>query len=363
MININDRNGKKQVSFYWTHPITGERDRFRKNAPASCTTKRKAHQWAMAQLERLEDPDTYKPSAMTFREFAVKYLEHAPSFLKPSTVKMRTYRIEANLVPFFGDMRLDEIRGLQVDVYLAARMEDGIKSTTLRGEIAVLSSMLGQAVRWDLLEQKPKLRRPKVEEPEHTYLTRDEADRFIEAASKEPVLENLVPFVLNTGLRTSEVLALRWGHVDMRKRVMTIKVAHVDGITGTTKSGKARTIQLNAIALDALKSQRSRSYMRGGLVFCGEEGEQLDKQDLRAPWARALKSSGVRHFTRHDLRHTFASWLVQSGVQLQVVMELLGHADLQTTMIYAHLSPQNKRSAVAALESFGNDLGTKQKSG
>ena len=147
MININDRNGKKQVSFYWTHPITGERDRFRKNAPASCTTKRKAHQWAMAQLERLEDPDTYKPSAMTFREFAVKYLEHAPSFLKPSTVKMRTYRIEANLVPFFGDMRLDEIRGLQVDEYLAARMEDGIKSTTLRGEIAVLSSMLGQAGR------------------------------------------------------------------------------------------------------------------------------------------------------------------------------------------------------------------------
>lgn len=363
MINANKRNRRWQINFRYTDPLTGQRKRYQKNTPTSCTTKRKALQWGLEQLDQLENP---QPPAdphehLTFEEFAHMYLERAEAFLKPSTFKIRSYRVKGHFIRVFGKMRLAQIGAFQLDAYVAERLKS-VKAITVRGELACLSAMLHEAKRWGLIDRVPQFKKPRASKIEWIYLTEDECERFMDACASEPLLINLVPFVLNTGLRTGEFLGLCWEDIDLKAQVMTIRRSYVDGHTSTPKSGKSRIMPLNHTAMASLRAQKATSYMRGGNVFCSATGEQLTKEHLRTPWKRAIKRAELRTFTRHDLRHTFASHLVQRGVSLQVVKELLGHADIATTMIYAHLAPQNLKDGVAALNKSGDRLVTSAQS-
>lgn len=364
MITLNKRDGYWQVQFRYVCPDTGKRKRFRRNAPHP--TKREAHKWGMEQYELALTPkadQVEEEPAPLFANFAERYLESfAKTHLKASTRNSRVYRVRAHLIPAFGEMRLDEIGALDLDEYVAERREK-VKAATVKKELNAMASMFREAKRWGLLEHRPEIRWPETEPPEWRFLEDDELERLVEACKREPLLENLVPFVANTGLRTSEFLALRWEHLDLKRKLMTVKAGYAYGETGSTKSGKARTVPLNETAMAALKAQRAVSFMSGDLVFPDRNGEQMNKQQLRKPWKRAIKAAGIRYVTRHDLRHTFASHLVQRGVSLQVVKELLGHAELSTTLRYAHLAPKNLEAAVAALDTFGNEMGTNKKSG
>ena len=103
---------------------------------------------------------------------------------------------------------------------------------------------------------------------------------------------------------------------------------------------------LNSEAIHVLKAWRRQSES-DGLVFPGKDGEMLD--NVRKAWAGVLKKAGITNFRWHDLRHHFASRLVMEGVPLNTVRELLGHADLNTTLIYAHLAADHKAEAVQKL--------------
>ena len=94
------------------------------------------------------------------------------------------------------------------------------------------------------------------------------------------------------------------------------------------------------------------------LVFCSADGSIMTKDMAKRPLERICKKAGLRHITWRDLRHTFASHLVMRGASLKVVQELLGHADIKTTMRYSHLSPNIKRDAVRLLDWRGQIRGT-----
>jgi site-specific recombinase XerD len=115
---------------------------------------------------------------------------------------------------------------------------------------------------------------------------------------------------------------------------------------GTPKSGKDREIPLNAEALQAMKQHR---HVRGPLVFCQNDGAMLAETETCRPLAMACKVAGLRTVSWHTLRHTFASHLVMRGQPLKAVQELMGHASIEMTMRYAHLSPEVRRDAVNAL--------------
>jgi site-specific recombinase XerD len=118
-------------------------------------------------------------------------------------------------------------------------------------------------------------------------------------------------------------------------------------VTGrTAKGAKTRHIPLNAEAHEVLARWKRQGSGRG-LVFMNADGERI--ASVKTSWAYVLGAAGIEDFRWHDLRHSFASKLVQRGVALPVVRELLGHGDFNLTLRYAHLADKQKVKAVAAL--------------
>jgi len=151
---------------------------------------------------------------------------------------------------------------------------------------------------------------------------------------------HLVEFdlALNTCLRRSEQYGLVRENVNLEQRVLTIP---------RSKHGEVRHVRLNTAALTALKIVLSSQ--KGARVFVGERGAL---QGSRHWFDKAVKEAGVRDFTWHCLRHTFASRLVMQGVGLPEVMELMGHKSIQVTMRYAHLAPAHQLAAVERLAAY-----------
>jgi len=144
---------------------------------------------------------------------------------------------------------------------------------------------------------------------------------------------------VNTGLRYGELAGLEWSAVDLRAKVLTV--------TGrTSKGAKTRHIPLNTEALDVLMRWRGEGAGKG-LVFANADGSRIGS--VKTAWLAVLKAAKIESFRWHDLRHSFASKLVQRGVDLAVVRELLGHGDFSLTLRYAHLEPKQKAEAVARL--------------
>ena len=160
--------------------------------------------------------------------------------------------------------------------------------------------------------------------------------------AQEEFVDYLRPVVLvalNTGLRRGEILQLEWKDVDLDGKWITVSGA-------IAKNGQTRRVPLNAEAVDILQAWRQFRSRRASAarVFPGSDGEGLRRIDKA--WGSLIEIAGIENFRFHDLRHHFASRLVQSGIDLNTVRELLGHADITMVLRYAHMSPDRLAMAV-----------------
>lgn len=281
-------------------------------------------------------------------------------------------RVRACFFAEFGDTPLDQITAWNIEKWRKGRLQDGRTPATVNRDLSAIKAALQRAIDWELIDRHPlaKVKPGKVDQSGVVrYLSRDEESRLRKALvdrdaehqaarqrgnawraerEREPMPElgayadHLTPMVLvsiNTGLRQGELFNLAWQDVDLDSALLTVRG---DG----AKSGKTRHVPLNAEAVDVLKTWKEQTGT-DGLVFKGRAGERFD--NVRKAWAGLLKSAGITAFRWHDLRHHFASRLVQAGVDLNTVRELLGHADLKMTLRYAHLAPEHRAAAVARL--------------
>lgn len=171
-----------------------------------------------------------------------------------------------------------------------------------------------------------KIPRKKVVKKTPRFLSKDEWERL--KAELPTHLKPIVIFSLATGLRKSNVINLNWQQVDMAKKVAWVNAEHAKG-------KKTITIPLSTTALDVLYSLNPQDI---GRVFTFK-GEPI--LDVRRAWNNALKRAEIDNFRWHDLRHTWASWHVQSGTPLAVLKELGGWSDISMVMVYAHLAPEH----------------------
>jgi integrase len=282
----------------------------------------------------------------------------------PRTVEKHLVRLRRYFGPWFN-RALAELTVADVEAWRLARAGE-VSEATARRDLNPLASVLTRAVKLGVLRENVvrRLERPRIDlNPKVRYLTaeeekrlraeletrdakmrtaRDSANAWRQARERalKPALprfgDHLTPAVLlsmNTGMRLGELLALRWAAVDFTGRQVTVEGA-------TEKTGQTRHVPLNTEALDVLKAWKKQA----------PDPERVFPIDgLRKAWVAVLERAKISSFRWHDLRHHFASRLVQSGVPINTVRELLGHASLAMTLRYAHLAPDQKRAAVAVL--------------
>lgn len=153
-------------------------------------------------------------------------------------------------------------------------------------------------------------------------------------------IEPMILLAINTGLRKGEIFMLQWHDVDFDRKLVTVRAANA-------KSRKVRHVNLNQRAMAVLSTWKNQQSTLSGWVFKNRNGNRY--KDIKKAWSAVLKTAGITNFRFHDLRHHFASQLVMRGVPLNTVRELLGHADLGTTLRYAHLAQDHKAEAVELL--------------
>jgi integrase len=224
----------------------------------------------------------------------------------------------------------------------------GVRPDTVNFELKVLTSVFNLAIKWGYLKVNPTkgVARFKVTRSRPVrFLTEEECRRFLAACP-----EDFYPIYftyLNTGMRKTELLYLEWEDIDFRRR--KIKIRQKDD--WQPKSSE-REIPINGQLLELLKNLKASNDQ--GLcsrwAFPHADGGRL-RTKLREKMIEIAEQAGIENLTKlHTLRHTFASHLVMKGVDLPTVKKLMGHADIQTTMIYAHLAPDHLAEAVDRLE-------------
>ncbi len=150
----------------------------------------------------------------------------------------------------------------------------------------------------------------------------------------------IVLIALNTGMRKSEILGLKKGDIDLQNNIITVSESKVRGQRETTKSGKRRDVPIS----ESLKNELV-DYMD-----TLEGDEFFTVNEFKRSFLGAVRRAGISDFTFHDLRHTFASYLVMGGIDLATVKELMGHATIQMTMRYAHLSADHRKRALEIIQ-------------
>jgi len=222
---------------------------------------------------------------------------------------------------------------------------------TRRRYIAAIQHVLTQAIRWEWLETSPafKLARPgkdKESPGRIRYLSDDERERLLAAceAQRERRLAPLVQLAILTGCRQGELLSLRWGDIDWRRRQLAL--VGDDG-TRRTKNREGRGVPLTASAIEVLRRLRQCQVGESELVFANRRGKAPFP---RQAFLQAVLEAGIENFRFHDLRHTFASYLLMSGASLAELAEALGHKTLAMVKRYSHISRSHAATVVDRME-------------
>jgi len=283
-----------------------------------------------------------KTKSPTLGEIAERFLRWYKSIREPTSYR-RHKTSSKPIIKFFGsDTPLEEINNGKVEEYKLWRKEQGVSPVTINKELRFLATMINRAVEFEWIPQHKLYRKAilikGVENKRLRYLSKNEEKRLIEAI-KCPLLKDIVIFALNTGLRKKEILSLKWGNIDFETRCVILEPYE-------TKNKKRHILPLNNKAWQVIK-RRFKQRAEGCPYVFHRNGRKVNS--IRTAFENALKRAGIKDFHFHDLRHTFASRLVQKGVDLYVVKELLNHSDITTTQRYAHLRLDNLKKAVEKL--------------
>ncbi len=338
---------------------------------ADKAAEKKKKQVAKQEAEKLK--------AATFSGFIEHhYRDHCLSSMKTGK---HTLSVLESAFAEFQSLPLQEITELRLVKWRNKRLQDGAKASGINRWIKALSAMLSRAVEWGVIPRNnlSGITHLSVDTSANVrFLSDDEARRLRDALDRREVvnrdrrkrfnawrearglptlperlehftdhLKPLVLLALNTGMRRGELFKLQWQDVDLKRRMLTVHGANA-------KTDTTRHIPLNDEAVAVLTAWRNQCEQnQAGLVFKSPKaktpGGALD--NINNSWRALLQDAGISGFRFHDLRHTFASWLVMRSVDLNTVRDLLGHTDIKMTLRYAHLAPEHKAAAVAVLNS------------
>ena len=333
----------------WWVDFTIESTRYRKKSPDNSRAGALAYEalirQRLARGERLDrDPEAKK---LTFEQFAWTWFnEYVVANNKHSEQRSKQYALASSLIPFFGKMFVSEIGAYEIERFKAQQVKEGFSSKTLTNRLSVLNKCLVTAYEWLKLDgAPPKIKWPRWQLPEIDYLSPDECELLLSHA--DGVIFEMIFTALRTGMRQGELRGLQWSSIDWLTRIVAVRHSRDDFQRALVrpKNGKTRHIPLDTDLYAILLNRKQEC----GYVFLASDGQPFTNDRIHDAMGRLCRAAGFRRIGWHTLRHTFASHLTMRGVPLPAVKELMGHADITTTMRYSHMSPSTLRAAIDML--------------
>lgn len=247
------------------------------------------------------------------------------------------YRLRIQKV--LGGYRLNQITRKQIQTLHTDLLATGLAPATCDHHLKLIRQALNLAIDWQLLEKNPAVRIPlfSVDNKKENYVDAAQLERLmnvLRSDANRPVCL-IALFLLSTGARLNEALSATWANIDRDSRVWRIPASN-------SKSKKIRSVPLNDSALEVLAQLDTEGKFEH--VFVNMETKK-PYTTIAKVWLRLRAKAGLPHLRLHDLRHSYASMLVNAGRTLYEVQQILGHSDTKVTERYAHLSSKTLQDA------------------
>jgi integrase len=337
-------------------------------------TKKDAEKRLSELLSQLDNGIYIKPMKSTLAEFLKLWLrDYTKANLSPRGYERYESIVRVHLVPSLGSISLTQLRPEHVQKYYTAKLNSGLAARTVRYHHVVLHIALKTAVKWGLASRNvvDAVDPPRARNTEMKTWDEDNIIRFLNTAKGTPYYA-LFYTALFTGMRRSELLALRWQDIDfIFSQISVNRGLHQlnDGsyIFTQPKSAKSqRTIALSPSAILVLKEhhekQKLERIMQGipltdeDLVFSHPDGKPLRPNTVSRAWTILAARAGVKVIRLHDARHSHASLMLKQGTHPKIVQERLGHSTISVTLdTYSHVAPGLQEAAANRFdEAFTN---------
>ena len=321
----------------WTYRFMYEYNTYKKTEFENKRDTQKAMEDHRRELETGIVPES-KTKRYTFDELAEMYKLASQS---ESAYQNKEYMVN-KLKERYGKKFIHTFNALDIEQLKAHYIKQASEGLAT-AYIVCLKNMIMRAIRWEMVSkdvyEKLKDVKSKVYKTRIRYLTPEERIALKDACADH--LKPMVILALNTGMRKGEIFNLQWHDIDLKNKLIWIKEQKNDSLDA---------IPINQTALHVLTEMVRR--LDTPYVFFNKKGGK--RTSIQNSFKGALQRAKIEDFRFHDLRHDFASNLIQRGVHLKQIQDLMRHKKIEMTLKYAHLAPGGKADAVALLDE-GNE--------
>lgn len=274
----------------------------------------------------------------TFEAFFLEqYLPHAKNHKRTWSKDLQYF--ELRLRDAFGSKPLNKIERIDIQRLHDTIKAHGLAAATANHYVKLIKHMFNLAIDWGIIEHNPAVRIQLLREDNQIerYLSEEELQRLMAVLTTDDnrMVCLILQYLLSTGARLNEALQARWDQVDVEKRLWRIPAQN-------SKSKKIRAVPLNDSAIAAIAQLDTAGHFE--YLFLNQQ-TGLPYTDIAKVWQRIRVKAGLPKLRIHDLRHQFASFLVNNGRSLYEVQQILGHSTPTVTQRYAHLSTKSLQEA------------------
>lgn len=282
--------------------------------------------------------------------------ENASNNCKPSTFIRYKGILKNHLYPYFGEMKLIDIKPSHISQYITLKKEENLSPKTINHTLILMGSIFKRAMIEGYIFRNPAylVKKLKLEHNEMEFLNKEEIKVFLDYVKQhDPNYYPLFLTAISTGLRRGELLALTWGDIDFVNAKVCVNKSLFRGKLQTPKTKNSiRKVDMPNTLSDVLKELKEKKP-NTNIVFSNALGQHLDPDNMmKRHFLKDLEGAGLRKIRFHDLRHTFASALLAfPEIPIKYVQTQMGHSSIQVTLDrYGHLMPEVHIKAIEAMD-------------
>jgi integrase len=282
------------------------------------------------------DEFSNKAKMPTVEQFAQISFELHKPHRKESTLIRLNNNYKAHILPAFGNKKLDSIKPSDISLWQSKLLSKGLSSKRIKDIRTVLSVILEDAVKDEIIQNNPVRKAaqlPVNESKEINPFSTDEINRILQHAHGQ--FKNFFAIAFFTGMRTGEILGLKWEDFNLDTFEITVQRTIGRGVISTPKTRSSiRTIEVLDVLKPYVLSQFELTGNENSYLFLNEKGTHyFDSNKIRDySWKNALKNADVEYRTIYNTRHTFASMMISNGEDILWVSHMLGHAHSEMTL-------------------------------